>query len=321
MSDGHGDGHGGGGGHDDEEHEEHEEHVNHEAWVIPYADLLTLLMAMFIALFAISNVDAQKFKKLAEGFSDALNAGGGASATVVDLGGSGDKIFAGPLDSAVQAAIVGAEDGAKAEIDPAGKEAAALTLAGAGDKFAEAMAQESSNLEAVKLAVDTSAAGIGGKLETRIDERGLVITVVTNDVVFPSGAAALQPQGTEILRQVGEALKNVDNTILVEGHTDSDPINSSQFPSNWALSGARAASVVDYLSGALQIPQNRFKAEGLADTRPVDPAADNLNDPTAKARNRRVEVIVQSNLDQTRKQLFEDVLAATETLQQPDGQN
>src|SRR5215468_1101105 len=82
-------------GGDDGLPEEHEEHVNHEAWVIPYADLLTLLMAMFIALFAISSVDTNKFQALARGFSNALGGGhldsgiGGAARSQIPVVGSG----------------------------------------------------------------------------------------------------------------------------------------------------------------------------------------------------------------------------------------
>src|ERR1700712_4190955 len=90
-------------GGDDEVHEEHEEHVNHEAWVIPYADLLTLLMAMFIALFAMSTVDVTKFKAFAIGFNEALRAGkidagigGSGKATSPVVGqGNGDGPFTG----------------------------------------------------------------------------------------------------------------------------------------------------------------------------------------------------------------------------------
>ena len=251
-----GDGHGGGGGgghsDHDEEHEEHEEHVNHEAWVIPYADLLTLLMAMFIALFAISNVDAQKFKKLAEGFSDALQAGGGSSQTVIDLGGSGEKLFTQPLQQMVDNTGQAMSKAAEAEANPSGEAAAQITLETVGSKVAAAEEAAQDQLEGVQAAINAQAgqAGFGDKLQTVIDERGLVITVVTDEVVFGSGSADIGEGGRGILAVVGQALATVGNQVEVRGHTDDIPISTAQFPSNWELSTARAGAVVRYFESA-----------------------------------------------------------------------
>lgn len=320
SGDGHGGG-GGGGGHDDEEHEEHEEHVNHEAWVIPYADLLTLLMAMFIALFAISNVDAQKFKKLAEGFSDALNAGGGASATVVDLGGSGEKLFISPMEAMVGDAAGAMEKAAVAKADPSSKEAAEIALSTVGNAVADAEQAATDELQGVQELINAQAsqAGFGDKLQTTIDDRGLVITVVTDEVVFGSGSAQFGEGGASILAVVGQALATVDNTVEVRGHTDNIPISTSAYPSNWELSTARAGAVVRYFEAANGggLPAGRLTAAGFADTQPLD-----TNDTEAgRARNRRVEVIVVSDATKQRNAILDEVVQASERLNRNDTAN
>ncbi|MEZ5266836.1 MAG: flagellar motor protein MotB [Acidimicrobiia bacterium] len=318
SGDGHGGGGGGGHGDHDEEHEEHEEHVNHEAWVIPYADLLTLLMAMFIALFAISNVDAQKFKKLAEGFSDALQAGGGNSQTVIDLGGSGDKLFSEPLQQIIDQSGSAMVKAAAAEANPAGEEAAEITIETVGSKVAAAEAAAQDELQAMQDAISQAAAAAGftGNLQTTIDSRGLVITVVTDEVVFGSGSAEFGDGGRNILGVVGQALAASDNPIRVEGHTDDVPINTAQYPSNWELSTARAGAVVRFFQSANggAIPAGQITAAGFADTKPI------AGNDTAegRARNRRVEVIVESDAGEQRSLILDEVVQASDRLNRND---
>ena len=307
------DGHGS--GHDDEVHEEHEEHVNHEAWVIPYADLLTLLMAMFIALFAVSNVDAQKFKELASGFNQALRTGSGNSTTIIDLGGSGDKPFSAELNSLVRNIVEAARDGAKAALEPEGKTAAALTLQQLDRSLHEADTQATTELQKVQQLINEKAVagGFGDALQTAIDDRGLVITVVTDAVVFRSGSAELGLSGADILQLVGSALATVDNHVLVEGHTDNVPINTATYPSNWELSSARAGAVVRFFERMALLP-GRLQAAGFADTRPID---SNTSD-SGRARNRRVEVIVASDADALKTRILEEASLASSKLARTD---
>jgi flagellar motor protein MotB len=115
--------------------------------------------------------------------------------------------------------------------------------------------------------------------------------VVTDQVLFPSGSAEIGAPGLDILHVVGEALKSVDNEIIVEGHTDPQPIGNSVYRNNRDLSGARASSVVTYFE-SLGIPAARMTSTGYADTRPL-PDADNATEE-GRARNRRVEIVVVS---------------------------
>jgi len=307
------DGHGS--GHDDEAHEEHEEHVNHEAWVIPYADLLTLLMAMFIALFAVSNVDAQKFKELAAGFNQALRTGSGNSATIIDLGGSGDKPFSAELNSLVRNVVEAARNGAKAALEPEGKTAAALTLQQLDRSLHDADVEATSELQKVQQLINEQAAlgGFGEALQTTIDDRGLVITVVTDAVVFRSGSAELGSNGSSILQLVGTALGTIDNHVLVEGHTDNVPINTASYPSNWELSSARAGAVVRFFERMALTP-GRLQAAGFADTRPID----GNDTESGRARNRRVEVIVASDAGALKTRILEEAALASSRLSRTD---
>ena len=297
-------------GGDDGLPEEHEEHVNHEAWVIPYADLLTLLMAMFIALFAMSTVDMDKFKSLSIGFNEALG-GGDLSTGVFDPSEGGD----GPLDG--EGNGVSPQTGGEMGLDKQPK----------SDSFLQAIlqqqieqqvgqAQERASLEGVQQAIESAATegGFAGSLATRQEERGLVVTVVTDQVLFPSGSADLGTPGLDILHVVGEALKSVDNEITVEGHTDPVPISTERYRNNRDLSGARASSVVTYFE-SLGIDGARMSATGYADTRPL-PDADNATEE-GRARNRRVEIVVVSKQVQ---KVLEDANLSNEPIDESSGE-
>ena len=275
-------------GGDDELAEEHEEHVNHEAWVIPYADLLTLLMAMFIALFAMSTVDVSKFKAFAIGFNEALGGGkldagvgGTANATSTDVGsGSGNGPLTGgnilPANNIVQN----------------GSQVQALLDQIASTK-AQAAAQRQTLADVQKEINDAaSRLGLAGKVRTKQLDNGLQVTLLTDQVLFASGQAVLQPQGQQLLGVIGEVLKQVDNSIDINGYTDNVPIGpGGQFPSNLYLSSFRADAVADYFA-SLGIDRTRLFPAGRGDQ---DFVASNAT-PEGRAENRRVEIFVQSNL-------------------------
>ncbi len=274
-------------GGDDEIHEEHEEHVNHEAWVIPYADLLTLLMAMFIALFAMSTVDVTKFKAFAIGFNEALGGGkldagvgGTANATSTQVGrGSGN----GPLDGG--------------SIMPASPVASQSSLQQILSNLASGRAQaakQRQTLEDVQKAIEDAAnkLGLGGDIRTKQLNNGLQVTLLTDKVLFQSGQATLQPNGLRLLSVIGAVLNSIDNSIDINGFTDSVPIGpGGQFPSNLYLSSFRADAVADYFA-SIGLDRSRLFPAGRGDQ---DFIATNAT-PEGRALNRRVEIIVESNL-------------------------
>jgi chemotaxis protein MotB len=270
---GHAPGHavGHGAGHDDEEHEEH---VNHEAWVIPYADMLTLLMALFLMLYAMGTTDLIKFKALAESLADGL---GGSSSSLVGEGGESllDGAGTSPIDLAIR------------------QQAAEAALV-AQEERAQAVASESERLGQAADAVhaQVAAAGLGDAVQFRQEVRGLVITVVADDVLFDPGSAELRPGGVALMAAVASTLAGLPNDVAVEGHTDDRPISTAAYPSNWELSTARATSVLRYLVDHVGFPSERASASGYGAERPI---AGN-DTPEGRSANRRVEIAVLSDV-------------------------
>lgn len=298
------------------DHEEHEEHVNHEAWVIPYADMLTLLMALFLVMFAMGRVDTEKFDALSEslrsnlgGTSQFVPLGDGAGLAPIDGGlgileGLSLLTAAGEVPNTIAApanASAGGDADTGARTDGANGSPAIVNappsdadIALAVQREAYAVAENAyADLAKVESLVrfHANAGGLGDAVGFRLEARGLVVTIVTDQVLFADGRADIQASGVEVLDIVSDALRDTDNRIAVEGHTDSRPISTARFPSNWELSTTRATSVLRYLVDRTGFDPDRISAAGYADTRPV---AGNYTVEGA-ARNRRVEIVVLSS--------------------------
>jgi chemotaxis protein MotB len=280
-------GHGRRGGHD----EEHEEHENHERWLVSYADMMTLLMVLFIVMFAISSINQGKFDQLKEG----LHKGFGTPQTMMAGGGnlldSGSGVA--PDDPQVDSVAEGGSGGVDAN---SWKAASPQQVAGLVKQTEQAQVrQEVENLkkaeEALKAAL--AKAGVPHGATFRFDERGLVVTIATDKVLFESGSARLRRQGRHILDAIEPTLAGLPNRISVDGHTNTVPIATDRYPSNWELSTDRAAGVLRYLARPGGIPVDRMSAAGYADTRPLRPASD----PRALVVNRRVEIVVLAGVD------------------------
>jgi len=277
-------GHGHGGKRRKKGHEE-EEHENHERWLVSYADMLTLLFALFVVLFAISQVDKAKFAALASGLSEAF----GAPVTALSSAGTNSEASVlDSLDAAVDVQIPPAP-AAQESVDAAAAEAAAQEAARVA---AEAKA-EYDELAAARDAIDAAlaAAGYADTARYEIDERGLVVHIVSDPVLFGPEEADLRPQGRDILDAIAPTLAGLPNRIGVEGHANHLPVTpGGRWPSNWELSAYRATTVVRYLAAA-GIPQDRLSGTGYSDTHPLVPKTD----PNAVTVNRRVDIVVVSN--------------------------
>jgi chemotaxis protein MotB len=275
-----------------------------ERWLLTYADMITLLMALFMVLFSISSVNISKVEALQESlraaFSGAPLPGGkslmhpGSSSnsskapTAVDVQ-SIVPITAPQTSQQLQehsgstssSAIAGGSSGGSSTSASA---AAATQQSGAAE-------QESEEFARIKHELDEYARShhFGSSVQTTIEARGLVIRVLTDDLLFASGQAALDSRSDGLLGEISQLL-NVDEThpIDVEGNTDDVPIHSSVYPSNWELSTARASTVVQFLIAHDVSPQ-RLTAIGYADERPV---ASNTT-AQGRAKNRRVEIVLR----------------------------
>lgn len=285
---GHGSDHGGNNGHGakHEEHEEHEEHVNHEAWVIPYADMLTLLMALFVVLFATSIMDVAKFKALARALNQSLNGPTLKSGLFASSGSS-------PIPGAMAPPkSTGPQETEKTQTPTNTLPSVELAQQILNQQAATAAARkaEADRMAALESALNNKAKELGfsDAINVRKEPRGLVITVVTDQVLFDSGAATLREKGEVVLDQVGQVIKGVPNQIAIEGHTDNTPISTARFPSNWELSTARATSVLRFLLDRGEVNPARSAGGGYADQRPID-TNDNAE---GRQRNRRVEIVI-----------------------------
>lgn len=270
---------------------QHEE--SNERWLLTYADMITLLMALFMVLFSISSVNISKYetlqKSLRAAFSGHILPGG----TALDSSGSTTNSSHQPTTVDMQAIVPSAsqspttiEGSTKAGAASAASSASAATAA--SEQNAQ---QEISEFERIKRELDAYAAshGFANKVDTTIERRGLVIRVLTDDLLFPSGQATLETRAYGLLDEIAQLL-NVDEThpIDVEGNTDDVPIQSAQYPSNWELSTARASTVVRYLI-AHGVGPARLTATGNADEHPLDSNAT----AAGRARNRRVEIVMR----------------------------
>jgi chemotaxis protein MotB len=262
-------------------------HENDERWLLTYADMITLLMALFMVLFSISSVNISKYqvlqKSLKAAFSGAILPGGRS----IMQSGSVSTASHSPATAEIPAVIAPTPNAPS----KAGNVFQQVAQASAATQSQAAAGQEQADFTALKARLDAYARahGFSAQVQTIIEHRGLVVRVLTDRVLFDSGQAELKPAGLPLLNEVASLL-NVDQQypIVVEGHTDDIPISSTQFPSNWELSTARATTVTRYLI-AQSVNRNRLGAAGYADLHPV---ATNATD-AGRALNRRVEIVVQ----------------------------
>jgi chemotaxis protein MotB len=257
---------GGGGGHDGPD----------ERWLLTYADMITLLMALFIVMFSISSVNTSKFdalqRSLKEAFSGSVLPGGEA---VIQTGGN----TKGQEAAKVQPPVPAIQPLIQKEFQKEQEK-----------KQGAKQGNEEEQFKQTKRNLDDYAAkhGLKKKLETQITRRGLVIRLLSDGVLFDSGEAKIKPGAMPVVEKIAGLLQVDENhPINVEGHTDNVPIKSSQFPTNWELSTARASSVVRLLI-ADNAPADRLGAVGYAQLHPI---ASN-GSAAGRSRNRRVEIVL-----------------------------
>jgi len=237
--------------------EHHEEHAD-ETWLIPYSDLLTLLLALFIVLFATASVDAKKLEQMAQSFNAAFN----GSPSMFDK----------------QSSVVETPSGAPTDSGPNTTEAF------------KNQAMESVQLNEVKQKLDDYIKNnhLGGDLQTSLTEDGLVIRI-QDTALFTSGRADLRPESRRWGQVIATMLGTLSQAVVVSGHTDTVPINTAEFPSNWDLSSKRALNFMKFLlEEDPNLKPERFSAIGFGEYRPVVP---NTTDE-GQAKNRRVEVMI-----------------------------
>jgi len=247
-------------------HEEHEEHAS-EAWLVAFADMMTLLMVTFLMMFAISALDLQKFKTFQEAFQQGL----GKNTHQLPAEGA-------PPEGTPRDVPIGSKEGTpNPKPAPVPPETGKLLQR-------EDLKQLKEQLEAA-----VAKAGLQSEVQVALDPRGLVL-YVTSGVLFDAGKAQVTSRGNLLLEGLGPALAGIGNTLVIEGHTDGRPISTAAFPSNWELSTARATAVLRFLMDHDHLSGTRLSATGFADTRPRDPGTSEQ----ALAQNRRVDIVVEA---------------------------
>ena len=267
----------------------HEEHENHERWLVSGYDMMTLLFAVFVVLFAISSTNVSKVKELTkslqEAFSGPVLSGGQA---MMDRGNQSEADKASPTPPLSSISPAQAVDNAMKGTDV--RSAASDSLTEAAKRGAELAAKEEQSFQALKKKIDALVkdAHLDDKVSTTVTERGLRVRLLTDRLLFSSGSAVINPAAFGTLDRIGAIIaEEAKHPVAVEGHTDDRPIHTSQYPSNWQLSGGRAAAVVQRLIGA-GVAARRTSLAGYAAEHPVT----GNDTPAGRARNRRVEIIL-----------------------------
>jgi len=236
---------------------------NRERWLISYADFITLLFAFFVVMFASSQADRGRAQEMSESVRKALDGGKMASLISVVLGGSIDDTGRGSTKMRGSAINTKPKDETK------------------DTKLAELL--PSLQVLNVELQNEIKA----GQIQLSMQQRGLVISF-TQASLFPSGEDVIAPQAHSGLERVAAAIAKIPNPVRLEGHTDSIPIKTSRFRSNWELSAARSIALLELLSTQFGIPKERLSIAGYADTAPVAP-----NDSEeGRSKNRRVDLVI-----------------------------
>ncbi len=240
----------------------HEEHENHERWVISYADLMTLLFALFVVMYASSRVDTSKLAKTSESMRWALHFKGEGGATKL-------KVFrAQPAEGGCMTGV-GAEAAGPSSAQKKAIEETRKKL----EKALKPFLLRNVKNPGVKIEVEN------GKLRIRLAAHGF----------FDPASASLRPEALAVLDAISTEVAESPQLIRVEGHTDDGAITSARYRNNWDLSAARAATVVSYLEQAHTVSPARLSAAGMGSSHPLV-----SNDtPESREMNRRIELVLE----------------------------
>lgn len=210
----------------------HENHID-ESWLLPYSDMMTLLFALFIVLFAMSSIDAEKFKQMAIALNESLSGGTGTKEFLSEQKPSDEKDLS----------------------------------------EAEMKQQEMNELKEVQRSIDQyiEANQLSSSFQTELTEHGLMVTIL-DDALFDSGKAEVKPESLAMANEMAQLLVTAaPREITISGHTDNVPISNDRFASNWELSTQRAVNFMQVLLQNPQLQPEKFSAIGYGEYRPVAP--------------------------------------------------
>jgi chemotaxis protein MotB len=286
-------------------HEEPEERENHERWLVTYADMLTLLMVLFIVMFAMSQVDDTKYAALRSGLAEGFGAESsfmkGTDSILEDRPPAAgpelvsSQIFQALPDEQRQLVVdaVNAEETRRVQRTYAEAETEADKLEDVREKLMAALVR----------------AGLEHDVRTTIDERGLVVSLVSRHVVFQADIAELSERGRDVVDTLAPVLREVPNALRIDGHTNQEPVQPRLYATDWDLSAARAVTVLRRLNEQGGVPQDRLSLSAFGHERPlVDPRL-----PDSQQVNKRVDIVVLPGTDDESSALIDDVMEARPT--------
>jgi len=290
-------------------------------WLATFADMMTLLMCFFILLLSFAEIDAIRFKKMAESIKDAfgvqkeivsVDTVKGISVVKLEFSASiSDPTIVNQIRQETteeEKDRLEVNDGPKDESEEENKETAIID-----QDVMDAVEA------AIKAEVEDQAEELRKALKKEIDEGMVTVEVVDTNVIirinekgsFASGSADLHPGFMDVLDRIAVAISTRPGRVIVAGHTDNKPISTSRFRSNWELSTARAVTVVHALLTDPTLDPERFLLEGHAESDPLAP-----NDtPENRALNRRVELIIKRVKDEV---LEDPVVVKPESVVKPE---
>ena len=239
------------------------EQENHERWLVSYADFITLLFAFFVVMFATSQADKGKAQQVSDSVKRALEGEKMSSVVAAILGGT-------VTDKGQGNAQMKGPGGARTQTEDVRNQ-----------KPVELLPSFKYLSESLKKEIDA------GQIQISMQARGLVVSF-NQAALFSQGEDVISPGAYDGLEKVASALQKMPNPVRLEGHTDSTPINTSRFRSNWELSSARSIAILELLSTKYGIDRGRLSIAGYADTAPV---ASNETEE-GRARNRRADIVI-----------------------------
>lgn len=249
---------------------EPEKHVNHERWLVSYADFITLLFAVFVVLYAMGQSDKKKVEEVMQSLQQSFG--------MTNAGAPTPKVNVIPSKSMTVIPSLKPE----MSISPTGRQRSGLAKSRAEEK----------DFRQIKASVEAYLVkqGAQSKVTLEITRRGLIVSLKEAGF-FNSGQANIKPEAYELINTISEVMTQYNNPLRVEGHTDNVPISTTAFPSNWELSTARATNGLKYLLKNFDVDPDKISATGYAEFRPL---ADNAT-PDGRAKNRRVDLVMLSN--------------------------
>lgn len=239
-------------------------------WMVTYSDMVTLILVFFILLFSMSQIDLVKFQAISESFRNRM---------VFD--------FLPPSSTPIDYPTEGPSEDLHVGGDPNDMHSFLPSPDHEEDDNGEDKEDSLAQLvEDVETFLDEEQ--LHNVITANRTERGVVL-VLQESILFDPGKAIILESGEPFLTKVGKLLTEIPNSVKVEGHTDTVPMSSYRYPSNWELSGARASSVIRYILDEFpSIDESRFSLAGFGETRPVKPNTNKEN----MRQNRRVEIII-----------------------------